>query len=171
VAVKSGVSLVRRRRSPRRMSKVPAEPEEGLTSSRRVAFIGRTKCARGLGRAISAVKGHGYGGSLGAQRLPVRDMARRPNKAVSSILIRWSRRAPRLNPTAGRGRMYIEIQLGQRARLFHFACEIGLATAFVALEPGRCRCGSRPGAPRVRGPGGYGMLPALSETRTKADLP
>jgi hypothetical protein len=38
----------------------------------------------------------------------------------------------------------------------------------AALEPGRCRCGPRCWL-RAEGVRGYGMLPALSETRTKAD--
>jgi hypothetical protein len=111
-------------------------------------------------------------GGLGRnQQLPVRDMARRPNKAVSSILIKWSRRAPRLNPTAGRGRMYIEIQLGQRAAFFTLLAKLGLRPPLSLWNPVAVDAAPGRGLRALGVLGGYGMLPALSETRTKADLP
>jgi hypothetical protein len=46
-----------RRRSPKRMSKVPPLPEDSRTSSRRAATEGLGWYARGLGRTISAARG------------------------------------------------------------------------------------------------------------------
>jgi hypothetical protein len=145
---------VRRRRSPRRMSKVPAEPEEGLTSSRRVAFIGRTKCARGLGRAISAVKGAWLWRLSGRTTAP--GPGHGPSAKQSGLLDlnQMVEAGAKVEPDRRPWANVHRDPARPAGRLFHFACEIGLATAFVALEPGRCRCGSRPGAPRVRGPGG-----------------
>jgi hypothetical protein len=70
-------------------------------------------------------------------------------------------------PAQGGRRRSAEIRAGSPS--FSLICEIGSeASLLAALEPGRCRRGPAEGC-APKGFRGNGMLPALSETRTKAN--
>jgi hypothetical protein len=122
---------VQSRRSPRRISNLPAEPEEGRAEEwPRIAPQG----AQGLVCAISAARGMVMAGlrpnrACGASGHG-RDMARWPNKAASSPLIRRSRGRGcqgRARRKAEAGKGSIESGLAGRPFLFSLICEIGSA--------------------------------------------
>lgn len=167
---------------PPSREQLPAEPQEGLASSRRVVAHRPTRRVCGPGVCGFTGKGHGHGGlrqhrACGAHsgRDPAR--VRRPSKAASSGSIRWSRRArtPGSNPTAGRGRRAAEIRPGQRAAFFTLLAKMNRRPFFfhlrnwtgdrplAPLEPDRYRRAAPPLAARDRGPGGHGnILPTLA---------
>jgi hypothetical protein len=119
------------------------------------------KVPRGLGRAVSTASGMVMAVSasiapVGARRLQSRDMARRPNKAASSALIRWSRRgrtrgscpAPGSCPAQEGSR-----ESGLAVRPFSLICEIGPAAPLwplwnpVAVDSAPAAGGARRGVP------------------------